>query len=314
VRGFGPAPAVVIKQAVLTMNRPLFGAVLAAALLAGAVNPIGAVSLAEVDGTGLIQVYGREVDRRLTLPLEEVIVYVHLLHGALGAAGIVDTASQFFLVVDRHPQVQVAMILWRDPGGGYYLIGASPVSTGKPGRYEHFLTPLGVFDNSVANFDFRAEGTINENGIRGFGVEGMRIYDFGWQEANRGWGRGGRSPMRLLMHSTDPDLLEPRIGSPQSKGCIRIPAALNEFLDRYGILDADYFQAAEAAGGTLWVLRPDREPTLWPGRYLIVVESHREARPQWAVQSCQGRDRGLRAGTCRPPGDSGNAESGDWHQ
>jgi hypothetical protein len=84
--------------------------------------------------------------------------------------------------------------------------------------------------------------------------------------------------MRLQMHATDPHLLEPRLGTAQSKGCIRIPAALNEFIDRYGILDADYEQAM-AAGQTFWALRRDRTPTPWPGRYLVVVDSARKTRP-----------------------------------
>jgi len=47
------------------------------------------------------------------------------------------------------------------------LVGAAPVSTGLPGRFEHFTTPLGVFEHSLANPDFRAEGTKNQFGIRG---------------------------------------------------------------------------------------------------------------------------------------------------
>ena len=63
--------------------------------------------------------------------------------------------------------------------------------------------------------------------------------------------------MRLQMHATDPVLLEPHLGHAESKGCIRIPARLNRFIDRYGLLDADY-AAALARGETLWVLAPDR--------------------------------------------------------
>ena len=42
----------------------------------------------------------------------------------------------------------------------------------------------------------------------------------------------------MEMHATDPDLLEQRLGRPDSEGCIRIPAAMNRFLDRYGVIDA----------------------------------------------------------------------------
>lgn len=51
--------------------------------------------------------------------------------------------------------------------------------------------------------------------------------------------------------------------------------------DRHGLLDADY-EAAALAGRRLWVLRADRVPTLFPGRYLVVVDSERRARPSWA--------------------------------
>ena len=56
----------------------------------------------------------------------------------------------------------------------------------------------------------RARGT--SLGIRGYGVKGMRVFDFGWVTGERTWGDGGLSPMRLQLHSTDPDVLEPRLG------------------------------------------------------------------------------------------------------
>ena len=130
--------------------------------------------------------------------------------------------------------------------------------------------------------DFRAEGTKNSLGIRGYGVRGMRVYDFGWVMAERGWGTPGKSIMRLQMHATDPVALEPRLGRWHSKGCIRIPASLNRFIDRYGLIDADYERAAHE-GRNLWVLLPARTTTPWPGKYLVVVDSERESRPAWAA-------------------------------
>jgi hypothetical protein len=41
----------------------------------------------------------------------------------------------------------------------------------------------------------RTEGTYNENPIRGYGVRGMRAFDFGWVPAKRGWGGGSASPL-----------------------------------------------------------------------------------------------------------------------
>jgi hypothetical protein len=100
-------------------------------------------------------------------------------------------------------------------------------------------------------------------------------------QAERGWGGGGLGTMRLQVHATDPTVLEPRLGRAESKGCIRIPATLNLFIDRHGLLDADY-EAALAAGRRLWVLRSDRSPIAWPGRYLVVVDSGRSERAAWA--------------------------------
>jgi hypothetical protein len=133
----------------------------------------------------------------------------------------------------------------------------------------------------LSNPDFRAEGTKNEFGIRGYGVKGMRVYDFGWQQATRGWGGGGTSTMRLQLHATDPDILERRLGSVQSKGCIRIPASLNRLIDQYGLLDADY-ERGLAEGKKYWLLLPQRTPVSTPGRYMIVVDTQRKQRPAWS--------------------------------
>ena len=113
-----------------------------------------------------------------------------------------------------------------------------------------------------------------------YGEKGLRIYDFGWQPVPKGWGSGTATRMRLRMHATDPDLLERRLGSAQSQGGIRIPATLNRLLDRYGLLDAEYEQAARD-GRPSGVLDPQREPVAFPGRYLIVVDSARAERPEW---------------------------------
>ena len=87
--------------------------------------------------------------------------------------------------------------------------------------------------------------------------------------------------MRLQMHATDPDRLEQRLGTVQSKGCIRIPAALNRLLDHYGVLDADYL-AAEADGLPIWVLPAGQVPVRDAGRYIIVIDSGATERPAWA--------------------------------
>lgn len=222
-----------------------------------------------------------EVDRRLEVPPAERAAYIARLDAALAAAGLTDLPPQHLVLIDRSEQVQAAFVLRRTAQRAWLWIGASPVSTGRVGSFDHFRTPTGVFAHSLDNPDFRAEGTFNANGIRGYGERGMRVYDFGWVQAERGWGAGGVSPMRLQMHATDPDRLAPRLGRAESKGCIRIAAGFNRFLDQHGVLDADYEQAV-ARGERLWVLRPERVPVADPGRWLVIVDSGTPRRPAWA--------------------------------
>ncbi|HDR9474619.1 hypothetical protein KGP68_09060 [Burkholderia multivorans] len=226
--------------------------------------------------------FAQEVTRRLNVPANEQRAYGERLQRALAAADLADLAGEYVVMVDRAPNVQALFIYFRaTPANAWLLIGAAPVATGLPGQYDHFLTPLGVFHHSPDHMDFRAEGTTNENGIRGYGHRDMRIFDFGWVDGERGWGKGGKSAMRFQMHATDPDRLEPLLGIRHSKGCVRIPASLNTFLDRHGILDDDY-QARVEAGKSLWVLRGDREISPIAGRYLVVIDSARKTRPAWS--------------------------------
>lgn len=230
--------------------------------------------------------FAREVDHRLDVPPDDQQRYLLLLDQALARAEAQaqadSVAGQALLLVDRSAQVQAAMLVVRTAAGGWHWLGAAAVSTGKVGTYEHFLTPLGVFIHSLDNPDFRAEGSFNQNHIRGYGRRGMRVFDFGWQAALRGWGAGGNSLMRLQMHATDPDVLEQRLGSVASQGCIRIPATLNVFLDRHGVLDAEYEEAL-AAGDKLWIIRKNgRQLMPWPGRYLVIVDSLTAERPAWS--------------------------------
>lgn len=227
------------------------------------------------DGTSLALTFQREVDLQFDVPPQNLSRYAKLLEAALANAEALAESSQYVLMVDRNPNVQAIFVYWLDSqatSDRLRFIGASPASTGKPGKYDHFLTPLGVFAHTLKNMDYRAEGTPNKRGIRGLGPIGMRAYDFGWTQGERGWGRGGKSQMRLLMHTTDPDYLEQRLGKAMSQGCIRIPATLNSFIDRYGLLDADY-EKAMAKGRKFWVIHPDRTPTPWSGRYLVIVDS-----------------------------------------
>ncbi len=228
------------------------------------------------------QTFASDVKRRLRVPLADQRAYGQRLQAALDEKNLGALAGEFVILVDRAATVQALFIYFRAmPGEPWQMIGASPVATGRPGEFDHFFTPLGVFEHTPSNMDFRAEGTMNENGIRGYGARDMRIYDFGWVDGERGWGKGGRSPMRFQMHATDPDRLEPLLGIRHSKGCVRIPASLNAFIDHYGIIDAEY-QALVDSGKSLWVLHSNREVTPWAGRFIVVIDSERKTRPAWA--------------------------------
>ncbi len=224
-----------------------------------------------VDAPVLSVEFAREVAPRLQPSTEAASLYAQRLDAALAAAGVRIAQVRFVVLVDRNPAIQ-GLFLFLGAPGAWQLVGATPVSTGLPGRFDHFETPVGVFDHVVDNPDFRAEGTLNELGIRGYGRKGARIYDFGWVIARKGWGDRKMMAMRLQMHATDPDRLEQRLGTAQSKGCIRIPASLNAFIDSFAILDEDYEEKI-AQGRHFWVLRADRSPTPWSGRYVVVVDS-----------------------------------------
>jgi hypothetical protein len=74
------------------------------------------------------------------------------------------------------------------------------------------------------------------------------------------------------MHATDPSYGETKLGRRDSKGCVRISAALNEFLDFFGILDYNF----ENSGKAQWVLRKDRSPVSHAGKYIIIGDSSLE--------------------------------------
>ena len=199
---------------------------------------------------------------------------------AVNGSGFTIDRPQLLVVVDRSPKVQQMRLILAQPQAEWDDLGGSKVSTGQPGRRDHFLTPTGVFRHSDAILDWRAEGTFNAHHIRGLGESGMRVWDFGWQQAVRGWKSAKKvSKMRLLLHATDPDTLERRLGRAASEGCIRIPEAMDVFLDRHGILDADYEQATGRNPRFLAVLRPDRTPTPLAGNVLVVVDSSEPRRP-----------------------------------
>jgi lipoprotein-anchoring transpeptidase ErfK/SrfK len=199
--------------------------------------------------------------------------WIDRTRAAIAASGERIDRAQVLVVVDRNPQVQQLRIVLARPDAAWQSLGGTKVSTGQTGRQDYYLTPTGVFLHTNAILDWRAEGTFNAQHIRGLGLKGMRVWDFGWQVATKGWGTEEQGEIRLLMHATDPAYLEQRLGRPASKGCVRIPAAMNRFLDRHGILDVDYERAAKVDPRFAALLLPDRIPTPLAGDMLVVVDS-----------------------------------------
>jgi lipoprotein-anchoring transpeptidase ErfK/SrfK len=214
----------------------------------------------------------REVPHTIVDP-ESGQGWISRARAAVAASAQTIDRPQLIVVVDRNPAVQQMRIVLARPDGRWVDLGGIKVSTGQMGRRDYYLTPTGVFLHTDAILDWRAEGTFNPQHIRGLGLKGMRVWDFGWQRAAKGWGTREEGDIRLLLHATDPDYLERRLGRPASKGCVRIPAAMNRFLDRHGILDADYERAAKDDPRFEALLLPERTPTPLAGNALVVVDS-----------------------------------------
>ncbi len=233
----------------------------------------------------------REVQHLVPRTAASDAMWVTLARAETAGAEMVIDRPQLLVVVDRNPLVQQLAIVLARPDGEWQAVGGTKVSTGSTGRFDHYITPCGVFRLTDAVLGYRAEGTLNENGIRGLGAKGMRVWDFGWQVAMKGWnagpGKPDRVPIRLMMHATDPARLEQRIGRPASQGCIRIPSAMNRFLDRHGVLDSEYERSAVTDIRFRSLLLPGREPTPLAGNTLVVVDSGEKAAVAATVASQQ---------------------------
>lgn len=178
--------------------------------------------------------------------------------------------SQYFVYADRNPRKQIVFVgFFNAVDRTVTIIGVDKTSCGNGIREEFFDTPTGAFRNSTDNSSYRALGTRNAKGWMGLGAKGSRVWDFGWQRTVK----NGQEPwIRLLMHATDPVFGEARLGKVDSKGCVRIPAKLNRFLDHYGILDREY-ELKKDSKRVSWVLKPDREPAIFAGKYMLVGDS-----------------------------------------
>ncbi|CAK7192627.1 hypothetical protein COMNV_00832 [Commensalibacter sp. Nvir] len=183
--------------------------------------------------------------------------------------------TQILTVVDRNPKIQNLCFILAFPKykGDWIVLGGDKISTGSSYRKLYYITPTGVFVNSIDRFGYRALGTKNKFGIKGNGIKGMRVWDFGWQWAQKSWLSNQKGQIRLEMHATDPVYLEHRLGHPASEGCIRISAGMNRFIDQYGLIDALFTQAAQKNKryGAIFLKGKKRSPLA--GQFLIVVDS-----------------------------------------
>ena len=218
-----------------------------------------------------------EVPRLVTLTPDAKLRWIMLARTQLATTQTEILRPQLIVVVDRSVKVQELALVLAQPAGPYEVIGAVHVSTGQQGRFDHYVTPTGVYRHTTAILDYRAQGTYNENHIRGLGLKGMRVWDFGWQWARKGWSPEVGKPLeiqiRLEMHATDPAVLEQRIGRTASQGCVRIPSTMNRFLDMHGVLDADYEQAAVTDIRYRALLLRERTGSVLAGDALVVVDS-----------------------------------------
>ncbi len=231
----------------------------------------------EAEITRLHAALTHEVSRLVTRSPANDQAWIRLARAEVARSGTMLDRPQLLVVVDRNPRVQQLVLMAALPRGEWSVIGGARVSTGSTGRFDHYITPRGVFRVTDGILGYRAQGTLNENGIRGYGAKGMRVWDFGWQVAAKGWnagpGKPDRTPIRLEMHATDPDRLEQRLGHPASQGCVRIPAAMNRFLDMHGVLDSEYERAAVTDIKFRALLPVGRQPSRLAGNTLVVVDS-----------------------------------------
>ena len=225
-----------------------------------ALAPLQAVSASSVavcTPRELSQRFDAAVAQRLQVPQNEAAIYASLAEVELSAHRGVGPQPQYLLVVDSCPFIQTAFLFWRLLPGRYQLVGATPASTGNPQRPGCLETPCGVFPQGSAWDAGRAQAA--------------RVYDFGTQRA-RIAGSAGYGALQLQARAAV-GRSRALLGTAQSDGRVLLPPSLVAFLDGHGVLDG---QRSEARS-------PQGEPVPFAGRYLVVIDSERDEKPDWAV-------------------------------
>jgi hypothetical protein len=238
-------------------QRPTFSGIRRRSLLlsaTAALAPLGALADGVCTPRDLARRYTALVDRQLRVPANEVLIYGGLAENELAGFREPLTGPQYMLVVDSCPAVQAAFLFWRLLPGRYELIGASPASTGDPEQAGCVQTPQGVFAQAEVEYGRRLTS---------------RVYDFGRQRTRRA-GRGGFTDLRLQARAAT-GRTGALLGQVQSDGCILLPPGLVAFLDQFGVLDDGRGQG----------MTPTGESLPFAGRYLVVIDSERDERPEW---------------------------------
>jgi hypothetical protein len=230
---------------------------------AAALAPMGALAEGVCTPRELARRYAALVDRQLRVPANEAVIYGGLAENELASFREPLLGPQYMLVVDSCPAVQAAFLFWRLLPGRYELIGASPASTGNPEQAGCVQTPQGVF--AQADVDYSGRRLIS------------RVYDFGRQRTRRP-GRGGFTDVRLQARAAT-GRTGALLGQVQSDGCILLPPGLVAFLDQFAVLD----------DGRKDAVTPTGESLPFAGRYLVVTDSERDDRPEWAAVAAPGR-------------------------
>lgn len=180
------------------------------------------------------------------------------------------TSSQYLIYADRNPREQNIYICFYDADRkDIIFVGGTKISTGNGNRHgDFFETPAGFFDNDPKILGYRALGTKNKKGWMGLGVKKSRVWDFGWQKTVK---YGHSCEIRLLMHATDPNFGEPRLGSIDFKGCVRLSNKMAAFIDHFGFIDRKYEESQDRTRRAL--LAPGRRPVQNAGSFLLVGDS-----------------------------------------
>ena len=205
----------------------------------------------------LSQRFDAAVSQKLAVPQNEVWIYAGLAETELAGHPDGLLQPQYLLVVDSCPYIQTAFLFWRLLPGRFELVGATPASTGTPLRPGCVETPCGVFPQASASDAGHALAS--------------RVYDFGTQRARKAAGTG-YAALHLQARAAV-GRSRSLLGTAQSDGRVLLPPSLVAFLDAYGVLDAQRTDPATPEGDLL----------PFAGQYLVVIDSEREERPDWAA-------------------------------